>query len=85
MTVTQLIKQLEKLRAKHGNLKVCVDRDDIEHALNGVGTVVSLAFTSVMWVGECDGDGFTVSNKDGTERGRNEIVLAHNNFWLDRK
>lgn len=85
MTITQLIKRLESLRKKHGNVHVGVNRDDIEKALNGVGNIVDLEFATDQYVLKCDGDGFTEHNKDGTERGRTMVVLAHNNYWVDEQ
>jgi hypothetical protein len=85
MTVSKLIKQLEKLRAKHGNVQVCVDRDDIQKALNGVGNIVQLNFATAVYVTKCDGDGFMEENRDGSERGGMCIVLADNNYWVDER
>lgn len=74
MTITKLIKRLEALRAKHGNVKVCVDHDSLWTG-NGTFNICDVSGIDVSSIRIADGDGFTVINKDGSERERTCAVI----------
>jgi hypothetical protein len=75
MTAKQLIKTLEKLVAEHGNVPVCADCPALLDASNGVFEIANVTEAELGMIRQCDGDGFTIQNKDGTERTRRCIVL----------
>ena len=79
MTAKQLHKQLGKIIEKNGNIPVCVDwaklRDN--HSFwDEDASCVGVTKAEALYVYESDGDGGTKVNKDGTERGKVQIVLS---------
>lgn len=77
MTVTQLIKALEKLRAKHGNVKVCANAEGMLKAFNEVYTIVDVKTAEFALIRIADGDGFTEYDSRGHERQQECIVLGY--------
>lgn len=75
MTAKQLIKALEKIVAEHGNVKVGASWEDLRDSSNGTYTVANISGVEVEVVNQVDGDGFTITNKDGTERTKKTAVL----------
>lgn len=68
MTAKQLIKQLEKIVEQHGNIDVAVNWEELANAQNRVGNIANVNEVVFDRVRVCDGDGFTIINKDGSER-----------------
>ena len=77
MTLNQLYKPLGQLIAKgHGRETVCIDKPSFTHPLEADGVVyqdISGVRAEVFTM--CDGDGFTIINKDGSERVRGGFLL----------
>lgn len=69
MTAKAMIKKLEKVVAKHGNIRIGVDRGEIGVDISGVKNVVVDDFYVA------DGDGFIVKNVDGSERSKCIAVI----------
>lgn len=76
MTVTQLIRQLEKLKAKHGNLQVGVSKDELDDG-NGSWAVCHISTVVAEWVYLSDDDGGVAYTKAGVERGSMQILLGN--------
>lgn len=72
MTVTQLIKQLQKIAEKRPRAEVLAETDTFVSPDYSHGVVNSVV-TEVLPMS--DGDGFTIENKDGTEHCRFCVVL----------
>lgn len=76
MTINQLIKKLERFKAKgHGRAKVCANAQSLLDQSNGVFQIADIETMSVDCVRQCDGDGFTIENKDGSERSTTCLVM----------
>lgn len=75
MTLNKLIKELTKLQAKHGRCDINVNKASLWDG-NGTFVVCGIEKVSAEWISECDGDGFRIENKDGSERGRIRVVLS---------
>lgn len=76
MTAKQLIKALEKLVATDGNVKVVADWQALRDSSNGGFDMANVTEVHIDLVTQGDGDGFTIQNKDGTERIRRCVVLS---------
>jgi hypothetical protein len=76
MTVTQLIRQLEKLKEKHGNLKVVVNKEELDDG-NGCWAVCHISTVVAEWVYLSDDDGGVAYTKAGRERGTTQIILGN--------
>jgi hypothetical protein len=76
MTAKGLIKALEQIVAKHGNIPVAVDWETFD-ASNGVYTIERLGSVQAEWVRLVDGDGFGLFTQKGTERGNMRAVLRY--------
>lgn len=76
MTAKQLIKALEKVVAQHGNVHVVVDLDTFTRVAADVYTMPNVQDVEVQSIRQVDGDGFTIENRDGTERTRRCAVLS---------
>ncbi len=74
MTVTQLIRRLEALKAKHGNIRVGIDSTDLLDG-NGAFNIVNVHQAEVDWVALVDGDGSQEFTKSGLARGAYYIVM----------
>lgn len=77
MTVTQLIRHLEKLKEKHGNLKVSVNKDQLNDG-NGCWVICDISTVDADWVPLSDDDGGVAYTKAGAERGSMRIILGNN-------
>lgn len=78
VTVAQLQKELSRLIDQgHGRKPVCIDASTFRHSLEGDGVVVLdvVAVTGPSWISMADDDGGASWNRDGTESGRNVVVL----------
>ena len=76
MTVTQLIRQLEALKAKHGNLSVTVNKPELFDG-NGTWDVCTISSVTAEWVPLADEDGGIAHTKAGHERGSMQFVLGN--------
>jgi hypothetical protein len=77
MTLVQLIKKLEKLRAKHGNAKVCADADAIELGTgNHTWSIVNLKDVRFSHVRQVDEDGDAKCGSGGYEITKPCIILS---------
>lgn len=76
MTVTQLISQLEKLKEKHGNLRVSVNKDELWDG-NDCWVICDISTAIADWVPLSDDDGGVAYTKAGIERGSWRIVLGN--------
>jgi hypothetical protein len=83
MTVAALYKRLGALiEAGHGRKPVAVNKTSFTHNCEDDGTVI-LDLQGVegpIWIGTSDDDGGTKWNKDGTESGKQLVVLYGNNL-----
>ena len=76
MTVTQLIRTLERLKAKHGNVKVSVNVAEVENPnMRPECDIFHLRDAVAQWVNLADDDGGIAMTKAGRERGSVLIVL----------
>jgi len=81
MTIGQLHKLLEGLIQKHGpRLQVCVSIPTLWTG-NDTFNVSDIHKGDVQCMNMCDGDGFTIINKDGSERVRSSFILKGR--WWD--
>lgn len=76
MTVKQLIKRLEAIVKENGNVTVGVDWRALRDGSNGVHDIANVADVETHVVNQVDGDGFTIQNKDGTERVRITAIIS---------
>ena len=79
MTAKRLIKELQKVVDKHGNVKVVANVDDLRTRLGNLAGDCSCADVTavgyeVIYV--ADDDGGVAVNKDGTERTTRVVVLG---------
>lgn len=77
MTAKRLIRELEKVVAKSGNVEVLVNADEI-HVRRGdaESEFVGVKEIEATYLYVSDGDGFIETNKDGSERGRTCVVIG---------
>ncbi len=75
MTLSRLIKELQKLEAEHGRCKVCVDKNTLYDG-NETFSVCRIKSVQSQWVYNASDDGGVKYNKDGTESGSTTIVLC---------
>lgn len=76
-TIDKLIKALEKIRETHGGrIQVCANAKELLDMSNGVFQIAHISEVAVDYVLQCDGDGFVIQNKDGSERTRTHVVLS---------
>lgn len=68
VTAKQLIKKLEAIVKKHGNIRVCAEWQALKDESNGVYEIANVSEVKFEFVHQVDGDGFGIENKDGTER-----------------
>jgi len=73
MTVTQLIKKLQKIQETNPRALVVVDSESVENPDYSHGVVNSVSHDRINWT---DGDGWTITNKDGSEHQRFVVVLS---------
>lgn len=77
MTITQLIKKLEDIKKKAGpRAKVTVAAKEMLESCNGVFDIIDINSIETKYVNICDGDGFAIINKDGSQRGHTQVVLS---------
>jgi len=77
MTVNQLHKILAKqIEDGHGTRPVAVDLATFPSVDDQDGAIAGVESGSASWVAESDGDGFIVTNADGSERGQTMFVLG---------
>lgn len=76
LTVAKLHKILEEtITLGRGNMPVGVDLDTF-NSPNDDATVADVGAAKPAWVAQCDGDGWTETNADGTEKGRTMLLLC---------
>lgn len=75
MTVGRLIKELERLKAKYGNIRVGVNKAELWDG-NGTFDICDITVTCVEWVPLVDGDGHQEYTQKGEERGGARVVLS---------
>lgn len=75
MTLNRFIKELQKLAKHDGRSEIVVDKSTLWDG-NGTFNICSIKSVDVAMVNECDGDGFIIENKDGTERQRRKVVIS---------
>lgn len=78
MTLNKFIKVLIEIRDNgNGHKPVFVDKKSFSHALESDGAyIIGLEDANVRWVNFLDDDGGIKFNKDGSESGRNIVVLS---------
>ena len=78
MTLNQLHKQLSTLiQQGFGRRHVCIDKESFTHNLEGDGcTILPVCRVDTALIPQIDGDGWTITNKDGTERERFTVILG---------
>jgi hypothetical protein len=76
MTVTQLIRKLERLREKHGNCQVAVNCREMLAKFSDVFDIVSVETAEFEQVLQADGDGFGLTDSQGREKFQPNIVLC---------
>lgn len=75
VTLGKLIRELQKLEKKVGpRTTVSIDKPTFNDG-NDTWNICGVEMVKSVYVNTVDGDGFTVVNKDGTERGKTEVVL----------
>ncbi len=78
MTVSRLHKQLSELiAAGHGRKPVCINKRTFKNRLEDDGVVIMpvKSVSGPVFVPTSDDDGGTKFNQDGTEAGRQTVVL----------
>lgn len=75
MTVTQMIRQLEAIKDNYGNIRISVNKPGLIDG-NGTFQICDVVDVKREWVPTVDGDGFSETNKDGSERGTWRAVLS---------
>lgn len=71
MTAKQMIRKLEAVVKKHGNVKVCANWPELRDSLGGLkDDCTHYSVTDVVFdtIHQADDDGGTAINKDGTEK-----------------
>ena len=77
MTITKLIKELEKIKKDVGpKTKVSVNAREMLDSCNGAFDIVQVGNIKSDTINLCDGDGFQIFNKDGSERMHQQIILS---------
>lgn len=78
MTIARLHKQLTALMEKgHGRKRVCIDKATFTDPLEDDGvTVMNVTDATEMTINVADGDGWTATNADGSEKTRKVLVLG---------
>jgi len=76
LTLGRLIKELTALKSKglSDSIQVCVDKTTLFDG-NGTFNACNLNDVEHTYVNIVDGDGFTIENKNGSERIRSTILL----------
>jgi hypothetical protein len=75
MTLTKFIRALQRLEAAgHGRANVVVAPDTLWDG-RGTFNIADIHGAEYQWTNVCDGDGFTIENKDGSLRGRPSVIL----------
>ena len=81
MTLNAFIKRLQDLAGKGwGRASVAVNRDSLFDG-NGTWNICDIEAAGAEMISICDGDGFHVENKDGSERTRATVILK--GHWTD--
>ena len=82
MTLNQLHKQLSALIAQGlGRRHVCIDKGSFTHNLEGDGcTILDVCRVDAKPIPQIDGDGWTITNKDGSERERLTVILGGSSY-----
>jgi len=81
MTLTKFIQALQKLERKGwGRASVAVNKDSLNDG-NQTWNICDVEAVEACHVNVCDGDGFHIENKDGSERTRATVVLK--GHWSD--
>jgi hypothetical protein len=75
MTVNTLIKRLERERDRGRGRATVVVEPETFNTCNGAFSVAEIRQVSPTWVNVADGNGFTVENRNGSERQRLNIIL----------
>jgi hypothetical protein len=78
MTVATLHKRLAELVTRgHGRKPVCINKETFRDSLEQDGCVILgvEAIEGPKWIPNCDDDGGTKKNADGSESGRMTVVL----------
>lgn len=76
MTVTQLIRTLEKLKRDHGNLEVLANVERLTNPNTPECSMAGISEIAVEFVYRADDDGGIALTKAGQERGRQCITLG---------
>lgn len=77
MTVNQLIKKLEQVKKDGGGtLRIACDAKELLDRYNGCFDIVDVDSVQLQTINVCDGDGFHIENKDGSERIRTVLLLS---------
>lgn len=82
MTLNQRHKQLSELIAQGlGRRQVCIDKTSFTDNLEGDGCVIlPVCRVDTALITKIDGDGWAITNKDGSERERLTILLGGANY-----
>lgn len=81
MTLSKLIRELQKLeKAGRGRAKVAVNKRTLNDG-NDTWNVCDVHSAVFEYVNNVDGDGFTIENKDGSERMTATVILRGE--WFD--
>ena len=78
MTIARLHKQLTALVEQgQGRKRVCIDKATFTDPLEDDGvTIIDVTDATEMMVSVSDGDGWTATNADGSEKTRKVLVLG---------
>lgn len=78
MTVTKLHRLLgEQIKKGNGRKPVCISKETFRHNCESDGvTILEVCTVALKWVPTADDDGGGKYNQDGTEAGRQTVVLG---------
>lgn len=78
ITIGKLHKILgEMIKNGHARKPVTIDKDTFAHNLESDGvSILPVESAKIEWIPNADGDGCVITNKDGSESGRYNLVLT---------
>lgn len=76
MTITQLIKRLERIRSEQGNVRVCANAEELWDSCNRVWDVVDIKSVDFQIIEQVDGDGFHEIDSKGRAKSCRTVVLG---------